>query len=655
MLTVDNISKSYGDQVLFRNASFGIDDGERIGVIGPNGAGKTTFFRMLMGDEFPDEGEVRVPKNYRMAQLRQEWLPQPGDTVLESALREFRPWFEARESLRKLEEQLTESGDDGKHLAQYHDVEHQFTFLGGHDVEQSAKELLSGLGFEVEQYAQPATQLSGGWRIRCHLAGLLLQQADLLLLDEPTNHLDIESVKWFEEFLKQYPHTFMIISHDRRLIQRLANNILEFAPPQLTLWPGSFKQYEQLKQQRIDQLEATIGNKQKEVERLQDFARRFRAKATKARQAQNRLKTADHYHKQIAELQESMPMVSRRPASFRLEIGRRLPRRVMEFESAVFGYSDDKPLFELPECLIEGGKKIGIVGVNGVGKSTFLKGCAGELPLLTGQLHRDPQITVGFFAQHRMEELPGRGLTLDYLDDQSFGNPVTRVRTLAACLGLSASDLDKRIEVLSGGEKARVSLTRILLSHPGLLLLDEPTNHLDLEACDALKRGLATYEGSLLVVSHNRDFLDSLVDYILEIRPGEASLHHGNYSDWLARQEGLVPPPGSAGGKKTNGKKTTPKGRKSSEQKRLEAQQRQQRSDNLKQIRKHVAAAETDLKQCNEEIAQLDKKLCLPESPQDPQFTKWLQRHAELTTNLAKHEKRWLEVSEELERIDAGQ
>jgi ATP-binding cassette subfamily F protein 3 len=252
-----------------------------------------------------------------------------------------------------------------------------------------------------------------------------------------------------------------------------------------------------------------------------------------------------------------------------------------------------------------------------------------------------------------MEELPGSRLTLDYLDDQSFGNPVTRVRTLAACLGLSASDLDKRIEVLSGGEKARVSLTRILLSHPGLLLLDEPTNHLDLEACDALKRGLSTYEGTLLVVSHNRDFLDSLVDYILEIRPGEATLHHGNYSDWLARQEGSIPAPGASGDNKANSKKKTPKGKKSSEQKRLEAQQRQQRSDNLKQIRKHVTAAETDLKQCNEEIAHLDEKLCLPESPQDPKFPKWLQRHAELKTRLDQYEKRWLEVSEELERIDA--
>ena len=647
MLTIDNVSKSFGDQVLFRGASLGIDDGERIGLIGPNGAGKTTFFRLLVGDELPDDGEIRAPRNYRMAQLRQEWLPHAGDSVLEAALREFKAWFEARQNLRQLEEQLARSHDE-KDLARYHDVESRFTHLGGHHVEQTARELLTGLGFRVDQFEQPATQLSGGWRIRCHLAGLLLQEADLLLLDEPTNHLDIESVKWFEEFLRQYPHTFMLISHDRRLIQRLAGSILEFAPPQLTLWPGSFKQYEQQKQQRIGQLEATIGNKQKEVERLQDFVRRFRSKATKARQAQNRLKTADAYRKQIAELQQSMPVVSRRPASFRLEITRRLPRRVMEFEDAVFGYSEDRPLFELSQCLIEGGKKIGIVGVNGVGKSTFLKGCAGELPLLSGQLHRDPQVTVGFFAQHRMEELPGGAVTLDYLDEQSLGDPVSRVRTLAACLGLSGDDLDKRIEVLSGGEKARVSLTRILLSHPGMLLLDEPTNHLDLEACDALKRGLATYEGTLLAVSHNRDFLDSLVDHILEIQPGEAILHLGNYSDWLARREQaeLAKPP--AVSEPESRKK--PGGRKTSAQKRIEAEKRQQRSDQLKGVRKRLATAERDLKQCTEEIAALDRKLCLPDSPQDPEFPQWLRRHAELSTRLGDCEQRWLEATEELER-----
>ena len=219
MLSIDNVSKGFGGQTLFNNANFGVGDGERIGVIGPNGAGKTTFFRMLMGDELPDEGQIRAPKNYRMAQLQQEWLPREGDTAIEATLREYRPWFETRLALHDIQDQLDHSSDE-KELARYQQIESRFSFLGGHDVEQTARELLSGLGFKAEQFDQPAMQLSGGWRIRCHLAGLLLQNADLLLLDEPTNHLDIESVRWFEDFLSQYSGSFMIISHDRRLIQK---------------------------------------------------------------------------------------------------------------------------------------------------------------------------------------------------------------------------------------------------------------------------------------------------------------------------------------------------------------------------------------------------------------------------------------------------
>ena len=647
MLSVDNAAKWFGDQVLFRNAAFAVGAGERIGVVGPNGAGKTTFFRMLAGELLPDEGEIRTPKNYRVAQLRQEWLPRAGDTVLEAALREFAPWFEARAAMNRIERQLSESSDE-KLVGRYQEIEHRFSILGGHQVEQTGRELLAGLGFHSDQFGQPAVQLSGGWRIRCHIAGLLLQEADLLLLDEPTNHLDIRSVKWFEEFLGQYRQSFMLISHDRRLVQRLAGGIIEFAPPQLTLWPGSLRRYEGLKQQRIDQLEATIANKQKEVERLEDFARRFRAKATKARQAQNRLKTADRYQQQIEELRKSMPVISRRPASFRLEVEHRLPSRVLEFEKAVFGYRACQQLFELPHCVIEGGRKIGIVGVNGAGKSTFLKCCAGELPLLSGSLRGSDQVSTGFFAQHRMEELPLNSVALDFLDEHSQANAPVRVRSLAASLGLSSDDLEKRIEVLSGGEKARVSLARILLSRPGMLLLDEPTNHLDLEACDALKRGLATYEGTLLVVSHNRDFLDSLVDCILEIQPGEAVLYQGNYSEWLERieareQDGLP----EAGQPKKAGK-----GRKTAERKRREAEQRQQRSNLLRKIRREVSAAEARLKKCTDELADLDRRLCLPESPRDPEFPEWLRRHADLTADLPGHEQRWLEASEELERLE---
>ena len=654
MLTVDNATKQYGPQVLFRNATFGVGTAERIGLIGPNGAGKTTFFRMLMGEELPDEGEIRAPKNFRMALLRQEWLPEPEDTVFEAAVRGFPEWYQAHERLRRAERELAEHHDD-RHLSRYQKAEGEFEILGGHGIEQSAREILSGLGFEVDQFDQPATKLSGGWRMRCHMAGLLLQQADLLLLDEPTNHLDIDSVRWFEDFLLQYPNTFMIISHDRMLIQRLANNILEFAPPQLTMWPGSLQQYEQLKEGRIQQLESTIANKQKEVEKLEDFARRFRAKATKARQSQNRLKTAGHYLQQIEELQASMPVVSKRPASFRLQLQKRLPRVVLDFDKAVFGYSEDKPLFKLPTCHIEGGKKIGIVGVNGVGKSTFLKSCGGELPLLEGGLHRSDQIAVGFFPQHRMEELPVNSVTLDYLSEQRLGNSQQKVRSLAASLGLSANDMEKPIEVLSGGEKARVSLTRILLSQPEMLLLDEPTSHLDLDACDALKRGLATFEGTLLVVSHNRDFLDALVDFILEVQPGEATLHHGNYSDWLARQEGIE----SIAKSRQDGPvsddvqdKKGQRGKKTQEQKRLEAKQRQERSNRLKGVRKRLTEAEGKMKRVSAAIAELDGKLCRPDSVSDPAFAGWVRRHSELSAELPELEQVWLEATQELEKLD---
>ena len=307
---------------------------------------------------------------------------------------------------------------------------------------------------------------------------------------------------------------------DKVEILRLATSILEVAPPQMTMWHGSLQQYEQLKAGRIQQLESTIANKQKEVDRLEDFARRFRAQATKARQSQNRLKTAGHYQQQIEELQASMPVVSQRPASFRLELQRRLPRVVLDIDKAVFGYRDDEPLFELPTCNIEGGKKIGIGGTNGVGKSTFLKSCSGELPLLAGRLNRNDQVATGFFAQHRMEELPLRSVTLDYLSDHRLGNSQQKVRSLAASLGLSSTDMEKPIEVLSGGEKARVSLTRILLSQPEMLLLDEPTTGMDpvsrrkvWEMIQRTKKGRA-----VVLTTHSMEEADTLGDKVAVTR-----------------------------------------------------------------------------------------------------------------------------------------
>ncbi|MFH1018242.1 MAG: ABC-F family ATP-binding cassette domain-containing protein [Pseudomonadota bacterium] len=644
MLNVENLAKAYGSQVLFRNANFLIGEQARVGAVGPNGSGKTTFFRILVGEEHADEGQVRKPKNYRIALMQQEWTPHAHDTVLEAALREHQAWYKCRERLRRVEGSLG-SEPDAQRLAEYQRIETEYTALGGYHVEQTAQELLSGLGFSVDQFGRPCKELSGGWRIRVHMAGLLLQQADLLLLDEPTNHLDVESVLWFEDFLRAYPHSVVLISHDRRLMERFATEILEFAPPTLSLWPGNLKKFEGLKTARIEQLEAEISNKEREIERLKEFIDRFRAKATKARQAQNRLKTADFYEEQIRELRAKMPVVSRRPSRFRLHPDRRLPRVVIDMQQSSIGYQKSHPLFSIDRCVIEAGKKIGVIGVNGVGKTTFLKSCAGELKPLAGRLKRNEDLTLGYFAQHRMEELKSSVKTVDYLYGGGHGNTIPQVRGVAAALGLTENDLDKPIDVLSGGEKARVSLTRILLSRPGLLLLDEPTNHLDIEACDALVRGLAAYEGTVLVVSHNRDFLDSLVNMILEIKPGHALFHHGNYSDWLARHVSPVPA-------KAVGPSEFSQARKDKDQKRREAKDRQKRFQSGKELRKKIADVEKEMKLRNEERTQLDAFLCGPEAPKDAEFGSKLKRRSQLDHEIETIETEWLKLVEKRDALE---
>ncbi len=633
MVVVENISKSFGPQILFEKATFSIDPWARIGVVGPNGAGKSTFFRMLASLEPPDGGEIRLPKNFRVGLMLQEWNPQPNDTVLGAALRGHADWFLAKERLEKLAKEMESSPTDAR-LASYHAAETEFNALGGYHLDRHAKELLSGLGFKPSEFDSPAKQLSGGWRIRCHLAGLLLAEPDLLLLDEPTNHLDVETVVWFENFLSNYPHAVMLISHDRRLLERTSRDILEFAPPKLTLWPGTLREYQEQKIIRMEQLEAEIANKEKEIARMKEFVDRFRAKATKARQAQNRLKSAEHYEEEVARLRNEMPVIAKRASRFRLQLPTRLPRKVLEIEHGKFGYTKDRPLFELERAIIEGGKKIGIIGVNGVGKSTFLKCCAGELPLLSGKLNRSESVSLGYFAQHRMEQLPTGFMALEFLYGGASGISMEQVRAVAGSLGLGANDMEKPLSVLSGGEKARVSLTQILLRRPGLLLLDEPTNHLDLEACDALVRGLADYEGTVMVVSHDRDFLDSLVEYILEITPGRALLHHGNYSEWFERftKKSGIPVQTKPKEKKNDGNES-----------------RKQRSAETRKEKKKLGEMEADLENCRTQLKALDEKLCLPQSPKDPQFATWLKERRDLADRIERLEARWLAAAEKLE------
>jgi len=638
MVNVENLTKTFGAQTLFLNASFMIGSQERIGVIGPNGAGKSTFFKILMGEEHADRGEIRTPKIFKKALLRQEWLPKDTDTILQATLRGNEDWYDAKEKMEHLVPGTKE----------YLEAENLFYVLGGYQVEPRAKELLAGLGFSQETFQTPCQLLSGGWRMRIQLAGLLLSEPDLLLLDEPTNHLDVESVVWFEDFLKNYPKTFLIISHDRRLIEKLSTSILELTPPKITLWPVGFKKFEQDKAVRMEQLTSEMEGKEKEVEKLKDFAARFGAKASKAKQAQSKLRAAENVQEKLDELQSQMPLTAKRVTRLKIKLRNRVPKVAMEFQHATFGYEKINPLFSLEHCVVEGGKKIGIIGVNGVGKSTFLKTCAAELPLLAGSLRRNESLNIGYFSQHRMEDLPLAQKSYDYLMESNEGYSISEVRGVAASLGLSANDLDKTIRLMSGGEKARLTLSKIVLGKPDILLLDEPTNHLDIEACDAMIEGLKDFEGTVLVVSHNRDFLDSLVEFIMEVQPDAAFLHHGNYTEWLSKKTGA-----SSAAKASSGLSEAPRasGKKTKEQKRQEAEERQRKYASQKN------GGGTDLRSCetkvdslSKEASDLDAFLMKAENMGDPTFHQKMKRRGELTTELERAEELYLRLLEEKEK-----
>lgn len=643
MLAIENLSKRFGSQILFQNAAFSLSEQERIGVVGPNGAGKSTFFKILMGEEDVDEGKVHIPNHYRILLMKQEWHPEKGDTILGSSLKVFKLWFEAKNNMESLGKKLE---SDESFLASYHEAESEFLSLGGYQVEVEVKEILSGLGFKPHQFDQQTHTFSGGWRMRCYLAGLLVQKADLLLLDEPTNHLDMDSVVWFENFLQNYPKSIMLISHDRRLVQTLSKKILEFSPPKLTLWPGSLSKFEANKSLRMDQLEKEITHKSREMEKLQNFARRFGAKASKARQAQNKLRNASHFEDEIQKLKAEMPIDSVRVSKFSLQLNKRQPKVCMQIEKAVFGYSPETPLFSIDKGLIESGKKIGIIGDNGVGKSTFLKTCAGEIKVLSGKLDIYAGAKISLFGQHRMEELPLSLKAIDYLIGESDKESISQIRSIAASLGMGQNDLDKVIGVLSGGEKARVSLARILLQKPDVLLLDEPTNHLDLEACDSLVAGLKTYNGTVLVVSHNRDFLDALVEQLFWMGEGRVEIHLGNYHDYELRKAGLEK---EAPTERVETEKKPQDYKAQKEQKKLEAQMRQQKAQAKKKITEDLLELEKQTLEMETEVKEIDAFLMDPQNKDAADFSEKLKRRARLADKLELNEQAWLTLQQSLE------
>lgn len=486
MLTVSRVTKSFGGRVLFEDASLQINSGDRIGLIGPNGAGKTTLFSLLLKTDEPDEGTVSLQRGVRCGFLPQETATPTDATVIELA-----------------------SGEDSDGRA-----------------EAAAKRILSGLAFREQDFDRPVREMSGGWIMRAHLARLLVEEPDLLLLDEPTNHLDLETLGWFQSHLLGYPGAILAISHDREFLNALCKGIVEIRHRKLIRYNGNFDSCLEQKRAREEQHLAAYRNQQKEIEHLEQFISRFRAKASKAAQAQDRIK-------QLARMERIEQPESDEPTvHFKFPQPPRSGQRVMSLEHVRQAYGEHV-VYENLHLRIERGQRIVLVGPNGAGKSTLLKILSGQLPLEAGESTPGHNVSIGYFAQHRADTLDLRRTVLEEVQSISRPVPEQTARNVLGAFLFRGDDVFKSISVLSGGEKSRLALVKLLLDPPNLLLLDEPTTHLDMPSIDALIRALGPYEGTIVFVSHDVHFIRAVATSVIHVQAGKLTPYAGDYTYYL--------------------------------------------------------------------------------------------------------------------------
>ena len=520
MLTVSGLSKSYGGRPLFEDASLQVNRGDRIGLIGANGAGKSTLFSLVLKEASPDTGTIALERNTTVGFLPQESAPSGDETVLELATNVSPAMEEVRRLLREHPEE-----EDPVH----HEAFARFSKLDGHTLEVKAKRILSGLAFREGDVAKPARTLSGGWIMRAHLARLLVMEPDILMLDEPTNHLDLESLGWFQNYLSKYGGAILAISHDREFLNAICINILEIRHRKLNRYRGNYDAYLSQKAAREEQQWAAYKNQQREIAELQRFIDRFRAKASKASQAQDRIKQLDRMERIEA------PERDEATVSFSFPQPRRGGERTITLDGVKQAYGSHV-VYERLDLEVMRGQRTVLVGPNGSGKSTLLKILAGMLPLEAGTITPGHNLTVGYFAQHRTEMLDIKRTVLAEAMDTQTPVPEQAVRTILGSFLFRGDDVFKPVGVLSGGEKSRLALVKLLLNPPNLLLLDEPTTHLDMPSIDALIGALKQYQGTLLFVSHDVHFITPYAGdytYYLEksgsLSAKEALVSPGNY------------------------------------------------------------------------------------------------------------------------------
>jgi ATP-binding cassette, subfamily F, member 3 len=603
MIQLSSAGKRFGQKMLFEHLDWLITARDRIGLVGANGTGKTTLLKVLGGRETLDYGSITVAKSISAGYLPQDGLTLSGNTIFAECMSVFADL----KSMETEMEQITARMPDLDHASAQYDqladryqrLDHEFRARDGYAIEAQVGSVLTGLGFRKEDWTRHTEEFSGGWQMRIALAKLLLQKPNLLLLDEPTNHLDLEARNWLEEYLREYPYTFVLISHDRYFLDVTVNKIAEIWNKRIQFYPGNYEKFLAQKTQHLEQLEAAYRNQRERIEQLEVFINRFRYQATKAKQVQSRIKELERMDRiQLPDEERTIHFSFPQP--------KQSGRIVAEFVEVAKSYGQ-KEVFRDVNFIIERGDRIALVGVNGAGKSTLIKLLAGEEKLSSGEYKFGHNVQSDYFAQDQYKELSANARIIEDLGTVSPQSTETELRNLLGCFLFSGEEAFKKIGVLSGGERNRYALLRMLLHPANFLLLDEPTNHLDMRAKDVLLAALSKYTGTVVFVSHDRYFIDKLATRVFEIGEGRVEVYPGNYEDYRWRKEGGAEKlqevvhaflPVASG----NGHSATPAA--SAGNRRLNPLKRKQMEERVQELEAEISQLESDIAACESSLLQ---------------------------------------------------
>ena len=635
MIRIGNLTLARGNKRLLEDAALTVHPGHKVGLIGANGSGKSSLFALLRGEIDTDSGQVSLPPSWVIGYVAQETLPvvMPAiEFVLDGDV-------QLRAVQRALADAEANPDTAGELLAELH---HRYEAIDGYSARARAAMLLSGLGFPAARHDEPVASFSGGWRMRLNLAQALMTRSDLLLLDEPTNHLDLDAVLWLEEWLQRYAGTLLLVTHDRDFLDAVVTSIVHLDDRKLRLYSGNYTQFEREHALALAQQQAAFAKQQRQIAHLRSYIDRFRAKATKAKQAQSRMKTLERMELIAAAHVDS-------PFSFAFSALEIRARQLVKFDHATLGYPG-KPVVTGVNWAILPGERIGLLGPNGAGKSTLLRAIAGELPLLGGERLTVQGLRIGYFAQHQLEQLRLEESALWHMRRLE---PATREQELRDFLGgfdFRGDRVAAPVGEFSGGEKARLTLALLVRQRPNLLLLDEPTNHLDIEMREALTEALQDYEGALIVVAHDRHLLRATADELWLVDDGTLAPFDGDlddYRDWVRSRRSRE---GAAADKDADGNAPDRKA-----QKRTEAYERQRLAALRKPLQRKIADVEVQMQALDVEKRELEAWLASADAYEEgnkEQLLAMLERQGDLTWQLARAEEQWLELQRQLEQIE---